>query len=470
MKRRSFFRNASLAALGSGLISPVRSFATDNDHQDFYKGKTARNIIFLVSDGMSIGTLSMANLLLQRQTGRQCTWIEWYEQRKLQRSLMDTASASSLVTDSSAASSAWGGGVRVNNGSLNVGPDGKWYKPILQKFKDAGKSVGCVTTVPIAHATPAGFCVNNGSRGDLDEISAQYLPLQFDVMMGGGLDNFLPTTRKDKKDLFSEFEQKGYTVTRSRSDMLEAAGGLPLIGAFYENGLPYTVDRNQDASLQQQVPTLAEMTQKAISLLSKNKKGFALQVEGGKVDWGAHANDSAGLLYDQIAFDEAVKVALEFAEADKQTLVIITTDHGNANPGIFSASGLNGKFDRLQQFKHSNDWILNGITNQFSVAQVRERIEAAQSIAITNEEAASLLSHYTKADETGIYNPRNLPFKQLAMIQSQYTGISWASMDHSGDHVELAAYGPGSNLIKPFVKNTDLHYIMLQAAEVENKQ
>src|SRR5690606_27147212 len=136
---------------------------------------------------------------------------------------------------------------------------------------------------------------------------------------------------------------------------------------------------------------LAEMTKQAIHHLSKNKKGFVMQVEAGKVDWAAHANDTAALLYDQIAFDDAVKAAIDFAEKDGETLVIITTDHGNANPGLF---GANLNFDKLHHFKQTNDWSLRGINRNFSASQIVERMEAAQGIAITKDEAASLLKYY----------------------------------------------------------------------------
>jgi alkaline phosphatase len=470
MKRRDFFRNTSLAVVGSTIAAPVRTLASVSRSS----AAQAKNIIFLVSDGMSTGTLNMANMLLQRKEGRASEWVRLYEAGLVKRALMDTASASSLVTDSAAASSSWGGGVRVNNGSLNVGPNGEEYKPILQKFKAAGKSVGCVTTVPITHATPAGFCVNSKSRGDQSDIAVQYLDLHFDVMMGGGAEFFDKDKRKDKADVFGQFAQKGYTVVRDRDAMLALKSGAkkPVLGVFHEDGLPYTLDAMQDTAITKAVPTLAEMTKAAIQYMSTNSKGFVLQVEGGKVDWAAHANDGAALLYDQIAFDEAIKVAVEFAEKDKNTLVIITTDHGNANPGLFSGSKANANFDRIQTYKHTNDWILRGITKDFSAAQIIERIEAAQGYAITQEEAAQLLTHYAKTEGDGLYNPYKLPFKELALIQQRYNSIGWGSMDHSADYVELAMLGPGSELLKQFVKNTDLHYLMLEAAgmEVERKQ
>jgi alkaline phosphatase len=97
-----------------------------------------------------------------------------------------------------------------------------------------------------------------------------------------------------------------------------------------------------------------------------------------------------------------------------------------------------------------------------------EKIEAAHGYAINTEEAASILKHYILLDENGLYNPKNLPYKQLAQIQTGYTSVGWGAMDHSADYVELAMFGPGSELLQPFVRNTDLHQIMLKASGVEN--
>lgn len=194
-----------------------------------------------------------------------------------------------------------------------------------------------------------------------------------------------------------------------------------------------------------------------------------LQVEGGKVDWAAHANDIAGLLYDQVAFDKAVKVAMDFAEKDGETLVIITTDHGNANPGVIYGKYANNQFDSIQNYKHTNEWILNGIGKESSLNTVKERVEYANGFALTDEEATTLLSYYGSLDaEEGLYNPKQLPFSALAEIQKKHNSVGWISMQHSADYVELAMYGPGSELLNPFIKNTDLHYLMLEAAEAEN--
>jgi alkaline phosphatase len=470
MNRRNFFKNGSLLTLGATVLSPLKGLANTIPENFEGKNKVAKNIIIIVSDGMSTGTLNMADLYLSRKIGKGCNWLQLYKDNRVSRALMDMASASSIVTDSAAASSSWGGGVRIDNGGINVSKNGEEHLPIWQKFKKAGKKAGCVTTVPITHATPAGFCVNSKSRNAQEFIAEQYLEHKFDVMMGGGNNYFSSEKREDKKDMYSAFESNGYSVVKTKGDMLSASTSKPILGVFDDNGLPYSKDRDSDKTLAQRVPTLAEMTKKAIEAMQDHSEGFVLQVEAGKVDWAAHGNDITGLIYDQIAHDEAIKVAMDFASKNGETLVIITTDHGNANPGVIYGKDANKNFDSIQQYIHTNEWILNGLGKETSVSQVKERIVYANNLVITDQEANQLLSYYSNLQtEDGLYNPKHLPFKVLAEIQKQYNSVGWISMQHSADYVELAMYGPGSDLLKPFIKNTDLHYLMLEAAEIENK-
>lgn len=470
MDRRKFFRNGSLFALGTSLLNPFDIAASTLDFNDEKSNKKAKNIIVIVSDGMSTGTLNMTDIYLSRKTGKGSNWLQLYKDNKVNRALMDMASANSIVTDSAAASSSWGGGVRINNGALNISANGETHLPIWQKFKKAGKMAGCVTTVPITHATPAGFCINSKKRNDQDFIAEEYLLQEFDVMMGGGNKYFSSEHRKDNRDMYQEFAAEGYQVVKTRSEMLAAYSGKPILGVFCDDGFPYSKDRENNKELVGKIPTLAEMTQKAIDAMKNNPEGFVLQVEAGKVDWAAHGNDIAGLIYDQAAHDEAIKVAIDFAEQNNDTLVIITTDHGNANPGIIYGKNANENFDTIQNYKHTNEWILNGFGKETSVSQVKERIEYANNFMITEEEAKLISSYYSniKSGDDGLYNSRHLPFEAFAQIQKQHNSVGWISMGHSADYVELAMFGPGSDLLKPFIKNTDLHFLMLEAAEVEN--
>ncbi len=161
--RREFLKTGALstAALGSGILgggarkSKKRSVAGD-----------AKNVIFLVSDGMSAGTLALADQIKISETGEKTHWMKLYESDKEHhRGLMDMASLDSVVTDSAAAASSWGCGQRINNGGLNWGPNDEPIKPINLIFRDAGKGTGLVTTTRLTHATPSGFSVNVPQRG-----------------------------------------------------------------------------------------------------------------------------------------------------------------------------------------------------------------------------------------------------------------------------------------------------------------
>lgn len=466
MKRRNFFKQSAIAGMGAGLILPACANINESEPKIEDVSRKARNIIFLVSDGMSMGTLTMAEEMILRKEGRGSTWIKYIKEGKVKRGSMDTSSASSLVTDSAAGGSAWGGGVRIPNGMLNMSANGEEHKPILQKFKEKGKAVGCVTTVPITHATPASFCVNHKTRKEQGKIAEKYLPLKFDVMMGGGDRYFNAEKRDDNLDLYQKFRDNGYKVALDKKAMMaESQSDAPFLGVYDDNALPYTVDQKSDIELQKNIPTLAEMTQFSIDKMKRNPNGFVMQVEGGKVDWAAHGNDVGGLIFDQLAFDDAVKVALDFAEKDKNTLVIITTDHGNGNPGLFYGDKANDNFDNIQNFKHSNYWIM--MEEQIkSVTQLNERLEYAQGYTLEEEVAKPLVEHILELSEEELKDPYKLPFENLALAQRKYTSVHFADMHHSSDFVEVSAFGPGSELLNPFVLNFELHNLMLEATGI----
>lgn len=467
MDRRKFFKIGSVATLGTGLLYPLNGIAQPLDIPT-YSNKTPKNIIVMVSDGMSSGTLSMTDIFLTRKFGKPSNWMNLYHENKVSRALMDMASASSIVTDSAAASSSWGGGHRVSNGSLNIGANAEAHTPIWMKFKKAGKMAGCVTTVAITHATPAGFMANSKKRNAQDDIAEQYLERGFDVLMGGGDNFFNPEKRKDQQDLYTKYKNKGYQVAKSKSELKSISSKAPVLGIFADDALPYSIDRASDKTTENRIPTLAEMSAKAIEVLNQNKNGFVLQIEAGKVDWAAHANDLGGLIHEQIAFDQAIKVVMDFAEKDKETLVIITTDHGNANPGIIYGKNANDNFDSVQKYTQTNEWILNKILPSSTEKDIIELVEYANGIILSEQDAQTILKYYSglEKQEDGLYNYRNLPFRTFSEIQKKTNSVGWISMDHSADYVELAMFGPGSEKLKPFIKNTDLHYFMLEAAGV----
>lgn len=462
MKRRDLLKTSALGSLGLGILQACGTTAVLGYSEKPLR--RAKNIIFMVSDGMSSGTFNMADMMSKRQLGKQSAWLELNVSVGARRAMMETASADSLVTDSAAGGSAWGGGQRVFNGRLNQDEKGVCHKPILQKFKAAGKSVGCVTTVPITHATPASFCICNESRKNQADIAKQYLDLKFDVMLGGGLEFFDKNLRKDSQDVFALFDAQGYGVAKSKGD-LDALKLInkPVLGVFHESALPYTIDHLNDENYKKNIPTLREMSLFAIEKMNTNPNGFVMQIEGGKVDWAAHGNDVAGLIYDQIAFDETVAAVIEFARKDGNTLVIVTTDHGNANPGLMYGKKADENFDRLQRFKHSNEWVFKQVTKDISSKQFIDLLEFSQATIITEEEAKNITTQINQLSENDIKKYSKLPFETLAEIQKKYVSVGWISTDHTSDYVELTMFGPGSEMLKPFVKNYELHNFMLEA-------
>lgn len=457
--RKEFLKTGALSSLflGTGLLAgtgcaPVRD-----------QGR-AKNIIFLVSDGMSAGTLTLADVMLRRKEGRVSNWVRLYEEGNVNRGLMDMASADRIVTDSAAAAASWGCGYRVNNGALNIGPDGTHHKPVLQVFREAGKATGLVTTTEITHATPAGFAANVESRSMGEEIANQYLEREVDLLLGGGNRHYDPARREDGRDMYAAHRENNYRIVRTKNDLRSMdATGERLLGIFANGHLPYTLDHKNTQEHLDTVPTLVEMTDAALQNLSQNDNGFILQIEGGRVDHAAHGNDAGGLIYDQIAFDEAIGVVLAFTENRDDTLVVITTDHGNANPGLNSAP--DSHFDKIQTFTHTNSWIHSELDEESSLSRIRERVEAATSIEISESEAEAY-QLASKGEYQTIYSVMTSPSAVLGQILANHTHVNWVGGSHTADYVELTAFGPGSEVLNGFVLNTDLFKVMTEAAGV----
>lgn len=349
--RRSFLSRSGLGAASATLVG-VPHVAKSAETLIAQPGQKPKRIIHIVSDGMSTGTLTCADLLSRQTRQRQLTWTQLYKNPAAKIAMMNTRSLNSMVTDSSAASSAWGSGSRVVNGAVNVLPDGKLLTPMYRLFADAGWKTGLVTTAEITHATPAGFATAVVSRGNSDAIAAQYFDRKVDVLLGGGRPFFSPTKRNDKRNLSAEFTAAGYTVVTDKASLKKAPLDTKLLGTFADGHLPYTIDHRNDAKLRDSVPTLAELTEAALVRLQRSDK-FILQVEGARIDHAAHNSDAAAALNEQIALDEAIDVCLAFQKHNPDTLIVITTDHANSNLGLNGMGG--GYRTSSQQFATLNE-------------------------------------------------------------------------------------------------------------------
>lgn len=428
-----------------------------------------RNIIFMVADGMSQGVPTLADPFCQLVRGEPAVWSRLLNEPAARHGYLDTRSANSMVTDSAAAASAWGSGVRVNNGVLNVSPDGKRQTPIAKLLRAQNKRVGLVTTDKITGATPSGFAVVAESRGQYLDIAEQYLD-GVDILLGGGRQHFDPESRSDQQDLLARFQEGGYQLCQNRKELLQLPKCDRILGLFAKDTMPYSIDQLSDAGLNLQTPMLAEMAQVALDNLADHDEGFFVMIEGARVDHAAHSNDAAALLHEQITFEDAIGVALEFVQQRDDTLLVISSDHGNANPGLNgfgpSYTKTDEAFARLAKATAS----FGSIRDQLRDAATKmELVEAAEKVLdatcgfSTTPEIARIVGEALVMKKF----PYELAILQrswvgvLSQVLGNYTGIGFTGTNHTADRTMLTAIGPGADRFSGTRPHTEVfHHFM----------
>lgn len=472
--RRDLLRLGATAGVGAAFAS-FASFAPAHSIQRSRRGRNPKNIIFMVSDGMSAGVPSLTETFSHIVRGKGSYWYKILLDPEVTLGYFDMASLNSLVTDSSSASCSWATGSRIVNGQINMLPDGTRLTPIAPLARQAKKKVALVTTTRITHATPAGFASVVKQRDMEDDIAPQYLDI-VDVLLGGGLRQYDPSLRPDKRDLLSEYRAKGYALWTTRSQLMDSNKPGKVLGLFYRSHLPYTVDHINDAELKRAVPTLAEMTKTALDILESHKDGFLMQVEGGRVDHGAHSNDAAATFFDQLAFDDAIEVAMEFAKRRGDTLVIITSDHGNANPGLngmgFEYGDSDKAFEKIAHAKTSFETLPDKLKQAGGTPNadlVRDVLKAGYQVEIEQAEA-QIIADALSGKIMPVPNRQHRSLQGLlGGILGNYNGIGWIGTSHTADYVWVSAFGPGQEQFAGLVRNTDAFHKLTKMMGVAHK-
>ncbi|HRI45224.1 MAG TPA: alkaline phosphatase [Fimbriimonadaceae bacterium] len=465
----SLSRRDLLALGATGLASAACSLPSPA--QGIPKSKRPKNVIFCVSDGMAASVPTMVDHFQQRIHGKGSYWRWLMNQPFVVNGLQDTRSLNSLVTDSSAASSSWGSGRWIWNGMVNMFPDGTKLRTLTSLLQEAGMRTGLVTTATITHATPAGFAVCCMQRDLEAQIALEYLSSGIHVLLGGGDRFFSAEKRTDKRNLYADFQSRGYTVLRNRDEALSAGDGK-LLGIFANGHLPYTVDRDNDVALQRSAPTLAQMARTAIRNLS-NANGFLLQIEGARVDHGGHSNDLAAMIHDQIAFEEAVKVAVDFALEDGETLVIITADHatggvalnGAGNEYIESTAGL----ESVARMKASYERMIPKFGVKPNAKQVQDVVETDLAVKLSGAEAQAVVDSMDKRSPFRLSSFKTNLQGTLGMVLGNYSKAGFTSTNHTSDNVMVTALGPGKEHCGGLIQNTSFFDVMLAAREIVYK-
>jgi alkaline phosphatase len=420
-----------------------------------------RGIVFMVSDGMSNGVLTMAENFSQLVRKKGTRWWELINDPASARGLMENSSANAYVTDSSAASSAWGGGAKINNGAVNIRPDGTESTPILRHLKKLGHRTGLVTTATVTHATPAGFAAVTGNRDDEHLIAPQYLGV-VDLIMGGGKNFFSAEKRVDSRDVITPFTKAGYELIEDRDTLLKSKSDK-VLGLFSGIHIPFDVDRLNSPELTKRIPTLVEMSEVALKNLLGHPEKFLLQIEGARIDHGAHANDIAGLLWDQLAFDEALAKVLEMTAGRDDILVIITSDHGNANPGLNGTgknySDTNKAFGKIAKMTCSSEKLFEdwGRSPENTPERLAALIKEKLGITLKPKETAELYASIATGKVSEWSEQLDNPHGLLGQMTGNHTGIGWTGTSHTSDPTMISAIGPQSARFSGIVPNHEVH-------------
>jgi alkaline phosphatase len=296
----------------------------------FCQSVRPKNIIILIGDGMGLSQVSASLLLDETNPYQKFSTI----------GLINTSSADNLVTDSGASGTAYSTGYRTKNKMIGVDENGKSLINILEVAKSKEKSTGVVVTCSVTNATPATFLVHNGNRKEEFVIAEQILKSNVDFLVGAGTDFFLPQTlggkREDGKNYIDSMKAKGYSIITDTSNISKLASYKKAFGIFGNYALPWANKRKF---------TLGELTTSALTSLNTDKDGFVLMVEGSQIDWADDKNDKTYLFGELKDFNTAISAAVNFAEKDKSTLIVVLADHDTGSLGLSGKNKTTGELE-----------------------------------------------------------------------------------------------------------------------------
>lgn len=417
--------------------------------------KPVKNVIILIPDGTGISHMTLSR---------------WYNggaplaMDEIICGLVRTYSSDAVIADSAPSGSSYATGYKSQTGNIAVMPEvatmygltpsdaDPMYQPlatVLEGARLSGRSVGLVATCHFPHATPADFSAHHYSRSAMEYIVEQQVYGMPDVVFAGGYNYLLPEKRKDKEDLRQVLSTNGYSVLHTRTEML-SFNRSKVWGLFAPSALANDFDRPSEE------PALHEMTQKAIELLSKNSKGFFLMVEGSKVDWSSHANDPVGVISEFLAFDKAVKIALDFAKKDGTTVVIVVPDHSNGGLSIGNSAS-NGTYDELPISA-----VIDPLKKATLTAEGVESLAYEKKISLIEAVTTYYgITDLTDEEKTAIQNtkPGSLPYIVGPML-SKRAYLGWTTHGHTGEEVFFGVYHPKGHRPTGVLQNTDIAHYM----------
>lgn len=448
----------------------------------------AKNIIFMIADGLSVAHRTGARIMSKGMT----------EGKANGRLAMDdippvafigTSSTHSIATDSANTASAYMTGHKSRVNALGVYADrtpDSLDDPKVETIAEAlrrttKKSVGIVTTAEVEDATPAALVSHTRKRADKAEIVGMMLNVKPDVLFGGGSAYFLGkdipgSKRKDDKDYIAEFKNAGYALAIDKTELAAAAGANEekLLGLFHTGNMDVTLDREflKKGTVDKfpNQPGLVDMTKAALDKLSKNPEGFFLMVEAASVDKMSHPLDWDRALVETIEFDKAVAVAREFADKNPDTLIVVTGDHTHGvsiigtvddeKPGTEMREKV-GTYDNAG-FPNYEDKDGDGYPDRVDVSRrlfmaanngpdhyetFRPKLDGPFVPAVQNEAKEYIANEAYKDVPGAVFVQGNIP-------KDEDSGV------HAVDDIVLQAAGPGSEGFRGYMEQSDVYRVL----------
>ena len=451
----------------------------------------AKNIIFLLGDGLTVANRTGARIMSKGMTeGKANGRLNMDDLDHM--AFIGTSSTDAIATDSANTMSAYMTGHKTAVNALGVYADrtpASLDDPRVETIAEAlrrtsKKSIGVVSTAEIEDATPAAVVSHTRKRADKAEIVGMFYDVKPEIILGGGSAYFLPKSttgskRKDDKDYIQLFKDAGYTLATDK-DSLAAASGTntgKILGLFHTGNMDVALDRNLlkkgTVGKFPNQPGLVDMTQSALDQLSKNPEGFFLMVEAASIDKMSHAQDGERSLYETIEFDKAVGAAREFAKTHPDTLIVVTGDHTHSMSVIGTVDDSKPGTDMREKVGIYAD---AGFTNYEDKDGdgYPDKIDPSKRLAVVY---GNYPDHYEtfspKLD--GPYEPAIQNEKKEYVANPAYKDVPGAvfvqgniprnndSTAHAVDDIVLQATGPGAEGFKGYLEESDVYRVLADA-------
>ncbi|MCM5558758.1 alkaline phosphatase [Pleomorphomonas sp. JP5] len=456
----------------------------------------AKNIIFMVGDGLSVAHRTAARLMSKGMTeGKANGRLAMDDLDHM--AFIGTSSTGSIATDSANTMSAYMTGHKSAINSLGVYADRtppSQDDPKVENIAEAvrrqtTKSIGVVALSELEDATPAAVVSHTRRRADKADIVGMFYDIKPEVMLGGGSAYFLSkevpgSKRKDDKDYIKLFQEAGYQLATDKDELQKAAGADKVLGLFHTGNMDYAVDRMQlkKGSVDKfpGQPGLVEMTKTALETLSKNPEGFFLMVEASDIDKASHPLDFDRAVFDTIEFDHAIAAAREFQAKNPDTLIVVTGDHthgvsligtiddtkdvkeGREKVGTYDAAGFpnyedkdgDGYPDSIAVTRHLAMFANNGPDHYETF---EPKLDGPFEPAVKTQDGNYVANEKYKDVPGAMFVEGNIP-------RDEDTGV------HAVDDVVLQAAGPGAEEFKGYMEQSDVYKVLADTFALGVKQ